>query len=120
MGMSWMIEYVSTMSTGRSVKCHPTNAAHRDQTVADDVGALRFGEVHGKRFRATSRRSTPNPKQVSSVSGAGDRVVMNACSSTAGVASIDSPALTRTRSGDGVKRRLIARPGRICVPRRCH
>ena len=115
-----MIEYVSTMSTGRSVKCHPTNAAHRDQTVADDVGALRFGEVHGKRFRATSRRSTPNPKKVSSVSGAGDRVVMNACSSTAGVASIDSPALTRTRSGDGVKRRLIARPGRICVPRRCH
>lgn len=92
-----MIEYVSTLSTGRSIKCHPTNAAHRDQTVAD-VGALRFGEVHGKRFRATSRRSTPNPKQVSSVSGAGDRAVMNACSSTAGVAWIDSPALTRTRS----------------------
>lgn len=114
-----MMEYVSTTHTGGSVKCHPTNAAHRDQTVAD-VGALRFGEVHGKRFRATSRRSTANPKQVSSVSGAGDRVVMNTCSSTAGVASIDSPTLTRIRSGDGVKRRLIARPGRICVPRRCH
>jgi hypothetical protein len=117
-----MIEYVTTTSTGSSVKCHPTNAAHRDQTVAD-VGALRFGEVRGKRFRATPRRSTPNPKQVSSVSGAGDRgdlVVMNTCSSTAGVASIDSPALARRRSGDEVKRRLIARPGRICVPRRCH
>ena len=117
-----MIEDVSTMSTGRSIKCHPTNAAHRDQTVAD-VGALRFGEVRGKRFRATPRRSTPNPKQVSSVSGAGDRgdlVVMNTCSSTAGVVSIDSPASTRTRSGDEVKRRLIARPGRIFVPRRCH
>lgn len=115
-----MIEYVNTMSTGGIVKCHPTNAAHRDQTVAD-VGALRFGEVRGKRFRATPR--PPNPKQVSSVSSAGDQgdlVVMNTCSSTAGVASIDSPASTRTRSGDGVKRRLIARPGRIFVPRRCH
>ena len=113
-----MMEDVSTTRAGGSVKGHPTNAVHRDQTVTE--GGLRFGEMRGKRFRATSRRSTPNPKQVSSVSGAGDRVVMNACSSTAGVASIDSPALTRTRSGDGVKRRLIARPGRICVPRRCH
>lgn len=64
---------------------HPTNAVHKDQTVAE-VGALRYGDMRGKRFRATSRRSTQNPKQVSSIFGAGDLVVMNTCSSTAGVA----------------------------------
>jgi hypothetical protein len=57
MGKSWMIEDVSSVCTAGSVKCHPTNAAHRDQTVAE-VGVLRFGEMRGKRLRATPRRST--------------------------------------------------------------
>jgi hypothetical protein len=81
-----------------------------------ELGGLRFGEMCGKRFRATSRRSTENPKQVSSVFGAGDPVVMNTCSSTAGVALIDSPTRPKTRLGDEEKRRLIARRGRICTP----
>lgn len=101
-----MMEDVSTTCAGGSVKGHPTNAAHRDQTVTE--GDLRFGEMRGKRFRATSRRSTQNPKHVSSVFDAGDLVVMNTCSSTAGVASIDSPARPRTRSGDGDERRPTA------------
>lgn len=100
------MEDVSTTCAGGRIKGHPTGAAHRDQSVTER--GLRFGEMRSKRSRATSRRSTQNPKQVSSVSGAGDLVVMNTCSSIAGVASIDSPARPRRRSGDGEKRRHIA------------